>query len=401
MYKVPVAYFKRIGKDGPFKTKLRFIKLAESRLTRFFEANQITEPKLKTIPLNNGELIDATAEYTYNELVGSPIIFMEFVGKPLFPDQMQLTAYEQCKKIISDGLAWKYEGETITTEYTQSSASEMRTLKGVFTRKDFKFSDKYLAGFAPADDSEEEKVAFEEFMEVMRSLRGAEVIYTAMSYGGYLTQYKGMNDSPAKFMARMGMAQTSTKSLGNDFRVKQIGEIKFPWTDEIEKAYTDYYTSLVDNEGNRLYSDKRIERVIAKIKKFWKEEKADGQNIMKASAVVRGFKKLNIKLKLDDVIGKLVQFRYAGVKGTAFVVPDAWMGLAALPDGSHPYADYDIVVEASSWKYTPYMKYWRGSLAPEFELVAISKHKSSNNMNYQFMLALDGDGNKELKTVDM
>jgi len=395
MFKVPVAYFERVGKG--FKKKLKFIKLAESRLTRFFEANQVSEQKFRTIPLNNGEVIDATAEYTYSALVGNPIIFVEFVGLPMFPDPLQAAAYEECKDLIRNGLTWKYQGETIATEYAQSSASEMRTLKGVFVRENFKFSEEYLAKFKPTDSSDEE---FEKFMEVMRSLRGAEVIYTAMSYGGYLTQYRGQKDSPAKFMARMGMSQTSTKSLGNDFRVKCIGEIKFPWTVEVEQAHRDFYTSLVDSNGVRLYSDKEVEKVIQKIKDLWKAEKEDGQNVIRASAVMRGFRKLGIKLSEHDVVGKLVQFRWAGVKGTALCVPDSWFMIAKLPDGTCPYDGYDVVVESSSWKFTPWMKYWNGELAPEFELVAVSKRKYTNNMNYQFVLALDGDGNRFIKTVE-
>jgi hypothetical protein len=57
-------------------------------------------------------------------------------------------------------------------------------------------------------------------------------------------------------------------------------------------------------------------------------------------------------------------------------------------------------VEKSSWKYSPWVKYWNGDLAPELELVAMSKQRCSNNMNYQFVLALDGDGNREIKTAE-
>lgn len=400
MFQVPVAYFTRPTKDGPFKKKLKFIKLAESRLTRFFESNLTTEQRKRELKLNNGEMFNAFAEYTYYELVGCPIVFMEYVGKPLFNDMEQIKTYEECKEIIFNGLNWKYKGESIMSEYCQSSASEMRTLKGVHVRSDFKFSDEYLANFGPADDSEEEKDAYENFMTLMRSLRGAEVIYTAMSYGAYLVQYKGLKESPAKFMARMGMAQTSTKSLGNAYTVKHIGEVKIKWTDEIENEYTQFFTGLVDESGNRMYSDKRVENTVAKIKKYWKEEKMDGQNMIRASAVIRGFLELGIKLKIEDVVGKLIQFRWAGVKGTAFVVPDEMLDVCTLPDGSHPYMGYDIIVEHSSWKYTPWLKFWNGKLAPELELVAISKTKYSNNMNYQFFLALDGDGNRKVKTVE-
>ncbi|MFA5618447.1 MAG: hypothetical protein WDK95_16585, partial [Syntrophorhabdaceae bacterium] len=88
----------------------------------------------------------------------------------------------------------------------------------------------------------------------------------------------------------------------------------------------------------------------------------------------------------------------AGVKGTALVVPDSWFGMPTLPDGTHPYADYDLVIETSSWKYSPWLEYWKGDLSPELELVAMSKQKCTNNMNYQFILALDGDGNQKIDT---
>jgi hypothetical protein len=270
----------------------------------------------------------------------------------------------------------------------------MRTLKGVFVSKDYAFTEEYLSKFKPVNDTPEELAAFDKFIEKLRGLRGAEVIYTAMSYGAYLTEYKGVKTSPAKFMARLGMAQTSTKSLGNDFRVKLIGEIKFPWTDELEEEFRSHYTSLVDRNSKRLHSDEKVEKIIKLIRDIWKEEKDDGQNMIKASAIIRGFRRLGIRLTPDQVIGKLIQFRWAGVKGTALVVPDALFENATMVDGTHPYSGYDIIAESSSWKYTPDTRYFRGELAPELELVAISKSKHSNNLNYQFIAALDGgDGN--------
>jgi hypothetical protein len=394
MYRIPKAFYSKSA-GGQIVKKLGFFKQPESRLTRFFEANQVVEPKKRTIYLKNGDVVDATVEYTYSELIGNPILFMEFMGDNGF-DEAQHAAYEECTKIILEDLHWNYKGEKIISEYAQSSASEMRTLKGVFIRRDYQFSEKYLSQFKPADNTPEEQEAFTRFMNVMRELRGAEVLYTAMSYGAYLTEYKGVETAPSKFMARMGMAQTSTKTLGNDFKVKLIGEIKFPWSEYIEDSYRAHYTGLVDKNGTRLFSDKKVEKIIANIKDLWKEEKIDGQNIIRASAVVRGFRRLNIRLAEDSVIGKLLQFRWAGIKGTALVVPDTWLENATMLDGTHPYSGYDIVAESSSWKYTPFTMRWNGALAPELELVAISKSKYSSNLNYQFIAALDGDGNREI-----
>lgn len=401
MVKVPVAYFKQETRGGKYFKKIKFIKLAESRLTRFFESNLVCETKTQTIPLNNGQIVETNAEYTYYELKDYPILFVEFIAEPTFADLMQAAAYEECKEIITKGLRWKFKDEFYDTEYTQGSASEMRALKGLFVRKDTKFSEKYLSGFKPANNSPEELEEFEKFMDIMRSLRGAEVIYTAISYGAYLQSYKGVDTSPSKFMARMGAGQTSTKSMGNDFNVKCIGDIKFHWTEEIEREYKDYYTNLVDEKGNPLYSEKRVASTVLSIYRKWKEEKADGQNIIRASAVIRGFKKLNIKLKAEQVIGKLIQFRWAGVKGTALCVPDSYMENPTLPDGTHPYVDYDIIIEKASWKYSPWIKYWTGDRAPELELVAISKSKYSNNMTYQGQLALDGDSTSIVKLRDL
>ena len=383
VYRVPCAYFEFDSSGTSYVRRIKYVNHPENRLFRLLPSRPVTVNKKVIMKLKSGKVLEFEAEYTYRELIGWPVLFVKFEGRPLFTNGPREKAWRESEDMIRCGIAWMTpEGEKVIYEYAQSSASEMRTLKGMFIRRDFHIPDEYLAKFKPTGDIRE----FGELMDTLKSLRGPEALYTMISYGAYIKDFRGRENSPAQFMTRMGAAQTSTKSLGNSFRVRQIGEVKFPWTNEVEEEHKILFE-------NSLVNERVADRVIKAVKRFWKEEKYDGQSMMRASAVIRGFANLSIKLYHEDVIGRLVQFRWAGVKGTALVVPDECFDLPQLPDGSYPYRNYDIIVEKNSWKYSPWVKYWNGELMPDFELVAMSRERYTQNSNYQYLLALDGNKN--------
>jgi len=356
----------------------------ENRLSRWFGLQKFEKFKEMEIILNDGGKLKVNTPAAYYYLGETPpILYVDFVSKSNGMNPDQDIAYEKCVKEIANGM--KYKGSVY--EYTQSSSAQQRALKGVFVKNDFQISEEYLALFDTSIRG------CKKYLDYLRSLRGAEAILECMTYGSYSSEFKDKEYSPAKFGARVGTSQTSTKSLGNDFRVKHIGEVKVKFTDEVEQAMR---AKLLPYLGI-----KTIDKVIATVKELWKEEKLDGQSLVRASSVIRGLGRLGVKAKLEDISGKLIQLRWAGVKGTALVIPDEYLDNCKLPDGSSPYAEYDLIVEHSSWKYTPNMKFYTGAVAPELELVQISKARHSNNLNYQFVQALDGDGNNEIKTKDL
>lgn len=389
-YLTPVAWF---DENNGYAPSIKPIKNSENRDFRYHKSVIETVNKTITIKLNSGETIDADTEYTYFtfDKENPPVIFMEFVGSPLIEDPDQSAAHEACKKYIKKG--FKYNGNKY--EYAFSSASQQRTLKGVFILAGYKIPDEYLAKFDVTIPG------CTEYVEFLRGLVGAEAIYEVMTYGGYSMDFMGKLANPAKFGARIGTCHTSTKSLGNDYRVLHIGEVHTVWNAELEEAIKNQYRSYKKDNGDPTFTEVQINKLVAKFKKFWKTQKLDGQSMIRVSAVIRGYAKLGIKLKAEAVIGKLIQLRYAGVKGTALCVPDEMLDVCELPDGRHPYEGYDMIVEHSSWKFTYHADFYTGELAPELELVNISKSKHSNNLNYQFIQALDGDFNRFIDTKAM
>lgn len=402
-YQVPYMSYAK-NKDGLYKLVYRWIRLPESRLTRFFDSSDVLSVRNVNVPLKDGTDLIVHNEYKYKRLKGDPIVIMDFMGETKSPKKAE--AYLESRRFLKEGITpsfKKQEGESEKKEYEycQSSASGQRTLKGVFVRKDYRFTDEYLEKFEKEDTEE-----FEEFMDTMRSLRGAEVLYAALSYGSYLIEFKNVPGNIAKFISRMGMSQTSSKSMGNDFKVLHMGDVKiFPkdtlaqkkiWVERLKPIIWDYLSSLRNKNGEPLMAEKKKKQYLKLIWKHWKSTKLDGQSFITDEAVVRGFARIGVRTTQEKVVGKLLQFRWAGVKGTALCLPEDLLASFVWADGTPAYEGYDLIVEHNSWKYTPDTKHWKGELAPELELVAISKSKFSNSMTYQAVLALDGDGTKEI-----
>jgi hypothetical protein len=403
MFQVPTI---DIGVNASAFLVLGAQKLPESRMTRMLESYEVIDTRRHTIHVVNedgeSEEVKVNAQVVTRGLKGDPVVYAQLAAEPLSKkDEIGWIKHEYSKKMLEKGIKLDFGEGPVGYEPAIASASQMRQHIVVFVRKDYVIPQKYIDGFVcPDDASDEKKAEFDAFIEKLHSLRGMDALCEMTSSGAYLESYYGKSVAMSTFEARMGTALTSTKTLGNNIKAKEIGNALFPWTDEIEEEYTKYYQSAKDSKGNPLLSDETIAKFVAMIEFNWKNEKVDGQNLITDDAVIRGFAELGVKLSRDEIIGKLVQFRWAGVKGTALVVPRSLLENCMLPDGTHPYSGYDLIVENSSWKYSPHVKYWNGKMTPEFELVALSKEKYSNFFNYQFWAALDGDMNNELSIVE-
>jgi hypothetical protein len=272
----------------------------------------------------------------------------------------------------------------------------MRTLKGVFVKKNYRLPDEFIGKFDLTIPG------CANYVEFLRTLRGAEALLEVMSFGAYSHHFtvkyevflngeakKEIKYSLSKLNARIGLCLTSSIPFGRDWKVRKIGEIRFVWDKDNYDVVADMFCAQKNESGNPLYSEEEIKEMYDKV---WKDTKSDGMTIVRESKVRKQFKKLYGKnLKPEDLIGKLLQYRWAGVKGTAFVAADSWMDQCTTPSGEYVYKGYDLIVENNSWKSGPTEEFYTGDIAPEFEFVAISKQKHSSNLTYQFIAALDGD----------
>lgn len=343
------------------------------RLARFLENSIARYGSTVPIPLNDGTDTTALITRKYNKLVGDPVIYLEFAeedeeGK----NKIKMAIHNKCKEWIDEGL--KYRGNMY--EYCMSSSSQMRQIKGIFVRMDYALPEHWIAKFAD-----------ERYKDFLRSLRGAECILEAMTYGAWSHTFTSrwakwiaepgefvadIEQTPSKVSTRAGASLTSSIVLGRDLKIKTIGKVLYKWTEMMEE-----YCRSVG------YNEKEIET----LKRVWKEDKLDGQNMMTDRVFAKLLKNAGIPYKFEELAGTLVQYRWAGDKGTALVVRQKFFKQNPI------YKNYDMVVESNSRKYHP-APFYVGDLAPEFEMVSYSKSKHSNSMNYQFWNCLDGAGNR-------
>ena len=386
--------------ETSFISKWHYRGIASHRLSRFLNHEKLYYHSKKKISLHNGTEVEVLVRRQYLSLENDPILYIQFQEDGDDPNQAQ--AYKDSIEEIRNGL--EFRGKRY--EYCFSSGSQLRTLKGVMVWENYKLPETYLSQF---DRSIE---GMDEYLGFLRSLTGADCILETMTYGAYSHEFSNgykeylrdnqLSDddfdelltSASKFMARVGVAGTASESLGHNWRVKHMGEARFVWTDKIEEMFLNYEVVGYDGVSRKLYSESDV----ATIKNMWKEGKLDGQSIARASSIQKALRKIGIYVEYEDVVGRLLQLRWAGVKGTVLVIADDILDMCRDPQGKHIYKNYDMIIEHNSWKYSP-TKYYTGVVGPEFELVNMSKKKYSNNLNYQFILALDGDGNHPEKTL--
>jgi hypothetical protein len=375
-----------LSRRSGYKPVWRKEMVSSNRLFRFLSGEKEYLQKVKPLKLKDGTEIKVILQKDMLSLKDCPVLYVQFAADGKDTHE----AYELSKKDILEGIY--YEGHHY--EYCFSSGSQMRTLKGVFVRKDFTYSPDYLENFKG------------EYRSFLASLTGAEAILEAITYGAYSHEftnrfalYKGEKveapvESPNKFVVRAGMAGTSTISLGRDWNVYHLGEIRFLFTDEVREALREIKIRTRSGQLVRKYADHEIDEIERK----WKEALCDGSGIVSAQKLTRELRKTGFNVKLQDVIGSLVQYRHAGNKGTVLAVDEAILIKCQDPDGESVYAGIDLIVEHNSWKYSP-TDHYTGKVAPEFELVNISKPGHTNMLNYQFILALDPSSPQKAKEV--
>lgn len=378
-----------------------------NRLTRVLGYDREERFAVREIVLSDGTTVNARIKVPYLNLKGMPVVYVDFVESNE-NDSKQQGAHLLCKDIIRESFKIN-ENEY---EYLMSSGSQLRSLKGVFVRVDYKVPESVLNNI---DDSH--------YRSFVRNMSGARALLEILTYGSYSTEFscefadylkevgfkaaeikrdypsvstEQVETSLSKFMARVGMALTSSTPFGKDWNVKRIGLVRF----KVDNLMTRFANmTFIDEEGQKVrrYSKEELQD----IEKFWKEEKLDGQNMIRMSKVISKFKEMyGYEVKPSDINGELIQFRWAGVKGTGLVVSDKYLDACKTPDGEYIYRGQDLIVEDSSWKYSP-SKFYTGSAAPEFELVSLSKGRFSSHLNYQFINALDGSVGKDVVTENI
>ena len=359
-----------IDRDDGFVTR--------TRLLNMLPLKAIKVDKKVVVPINTGEKLEVSAEYRFYSLgEAPPIMIVDFLENKPPKDEEDKFKYaeacEKCAKLLREGMDYKVPGtgEVIHYEYCLSSTAELRVLKGLFVRSDLPHDEKYLALF-------EDK----EYVEKLRALRGAEVIYNMVSYGGYLRYLKGKPYSLSKFITRMGLCQSSTKDLGT-ISFRRIGRVKIKFSDAIRN----YLIEAMEKMG---LSPFEISRNIQDIASTWKEDKFDGCSLISAQKLSRMLKKIGLNKTPEELIGKLVQYRLAFAKGTALAVDENELWKIKDAYGIPVYNKFELIIEENSWKLDYDPEHFNGKLAPHFELVALSRSKFTHSSNYQWLNALDG-----------
>ncbi len=351
----------------------------ENRLFRILGLTEVVSQNKVSIITTDGKESEVTIEKKFYECQyeGKPlVVYCDFHGEAN-PD-MDPIGYKLWKdsiKLITEGL---YRDDA-HYEYVFSSGSQQRTLKGVFVLSSYKYPEKYLKLF-------EDK----EYHEFLSGLSGAEAILEAVTYGAWSHEFKDKEGSAAKVMARASTSLTATKDMGNEIRVRRIGSVITEFSDVIRENILNEFKELQKQKPG-LFNNKRLDKIMDSIKSSWKKDKLDGQSIIRFSWLKKALQsKFNLNLEESSLMGRLLQARFAGLKGTLLVVDDWFFDLPELPDGSKPYANYDMVIEGASWKYSP-SKFYKGELAPSLDSVRMSKSKFTSNMNYLYWNALDGN----------
>lgn len=389
-------------KETSFLSTWHYRGIASHRLSRFLNNEKKYYHTKKKLSLHNGAEVDVLVSREFIHLNDDPILYIQYQEDG--DDVLQQKAFEDSVEEIKNGLL--YQG--VMYEYAFSSGSQLRELKGVMVREDYILPDSYLNKFDMSIEG------MDVYLKYLKGLRGAECILETMTYGAYSHEFSNnykqfkvdehiSNEefeeifaSASKFMSRVGAAGTATETLGTGWRVKRIGEVRYEWTEQLEEMFLNYKVTDYRGKTHTLYTKQDV----AAIKNMWSHNKLDGQSIGRASTIRDGLKKIGMKVKYEDIVGRLLQIRWAGVKGTVLVLDDKVLDMCRDSEGNKVYEDYDMIIEDNSWKYSP-TKWYTGKVAPELELVNISKKKFSNNLNYQFLLSLDGNGNDPEATLDV
>lgn len=350
--------------------------VSSNRLFRFLSDEKVFMEKRKKLKLMDGTELEVILQKDAVHMGDDPILYVQFAAD----GKESHDAYELSVVNIKEGIC--YEGKHY--EYCFSSGSQLRTLKGVFVRKDYQYDPAYVAEFEDED-----------YRRFLQTLSGSEAILEAITYGAYSHEFTNLFDqfmgvkskapleSASKFVVRAGMAGTSSISLGRDWNVYHLGEVRFVFNQEVRDSLALIMIKVKD-KWIRKYSDQEIDEMGRK----WKEALCDGSGLVSAQKLVRALRAAGFNVRLRDIIGALVQYRHGGNKGTLLAIDEAILNKCQDADGNHVYAGMDMIVEHNSWKYSP-TEHYTGDLAPEFELVNISKPGHTNMLNYQFVLALD------------
>lgn len=392
------------GGDWSFTKEVK--NLSSNLASRFIGVDEQTYYSEIEIPVQDF-VVKALVRRFYNNMKDEALMYVEFAGENK-DDAEQQASHIRSKNMIMKGFnAVGRDGLTRRYEYVESSASQQRTLKGVFIDSQYKTSEEYTNSFEPT------------YGTFLTELKGADALLEAITYGAYSSeQFSDMYNnwklagsleatgegSVAKFLTRTGTSLTTSKPLGKDWKVLTIGEVHFPWTENVENSFR--AMMYTDSKGTHpVYTDKDIEE----LKASWKTQKLDGQTIIQLEKFCKEYCKANPRVSFKQAKkmfkGQLVQYRWAGIKGTGLLMPKSVINSVKDKNGVHIYKDFQIICEGASWKYSPRAKFsyiengavvenqdvkYVGDNAPEFCLVSYSKHVKSNSMNAQFWLALDG-----------
>lgn len=375
---------RKLGKEkGSIQVEYVLQVLSESRLARLFPT--VEDPRLKRMTI-----LDAQGRYKVVEeetkvyrlldpKTGKldPIAVFQGIAMPPEYEQDEITwlQYEKSRKAIKEGVKRQNKDGSINHYiFLTVSSSGQRTMTMMMIEKGVSLPEAILNEL-PA-----------EYRTELMGLPLVEQFWDILTYGGWMVSMKDRHGVPAKVNSRIGLALSSSISLGA-IKSCQMGRARLAWSETVRGK-------LIVMYQKKGWSDERIAANLVLIEKHWKEDIWDGTQFIRQSAALKKLRRYNIhrddgqRWTEDNVIGTLIQFRYAGAKGTALVVPDEFLDEVVV-DGEAIFAGYDLILEPASVKYDWNPTVYAGAmLEPHFELVGISKSSYSDTVDGQFLSCL-------------
>jgi hypothetical protein len=390
-------------KSFMYTVKMRLVGIGDTRLTRIFK--EVPDPRIK--PTSIEILENGSAKNL--RLVGTVVVVRlmdEATGKmdplalfeaspqpahwvkqnsaiermpldklsairseaPISNADLEWVKYRKSSHIIRNGIPTK-DGKYI---FGFVSSSGQKELSPNMLREDVTIPEQMLKSI----DKEYLNGPFKDLTEI-------EKLYDILSYGAYL-KHRGKESPAAKASSRFGLVLSTSVALGQP-RARSIGRVRVPFSNYIETEYR----RILSEAG---FDNERIDTNIQKLKIFWKEDAADGFNIVAADWLCEALNKAGIydegkKWTEQTVLGAVVQHRYAVEKGLARALPrEIFDSFSYVNDQGirvYPYKGFDMIIEKNSLKLEWAPEVFKDELAPQFELVAIGKSKGCDMLDAQ------------------
>jgi len=363
--------------SGKMKTSHRTVGIGDTRFTRFFD--RVEDPKSKVLEITDlrNRVLRLQDSTIINRPVGhdgkaNPFILFEGSEMPaawIPKTDMQWAQWRKSVEVFQNGL----EIGGLHYIWAFSSAAGLKSSTAIFIRSDLVIPDRILKEFP------------KEYLESVEEFTAFEKLFDILSYGAY-SKSRGKPGSISKFVTRLGLCLSTSVNLGA-LRVRGIGRVIVPWSDYIKESHRKLYESYG-------WSKQQVNKNLAKLQKFWKEDAWDGANIIRRSWAEKALREANVRNEkgsfwlAEELSGICLQFRYAAIKGLGTIVDDGILDGVCV-NGEYIYRGYDLLAESNSIKLEWDTETFVGPLAPQFEMVGISKEKGSSSGDAQLISCLE------------